>query len=304
MKKIIAFLIIACFSIPQFAFAGAWTLPKNTVGLEQYMKVHWAKEDFGPDGDRRRFSRDARSWGWGMASKVEYGLLENLTLMGSMEYKEDKYKEYARPTNWGTYSVQNHGITNVDFGARLRLLEDPVVLSGQIKTSIYIPYDDLPLSDVAEAPELHDRNNSVELRGLIGKYFDTAMPFYVGAEYGYRFKDHDVCNDIPFFIDNEPRTETALLVVPRRAVFHVRPPELLERVGFAAVRVAKKMAEYPAPPLDGGHRPDIDNTRFCSFGQLTEVRRNHDGGRVLRGSCCHRGGGHKQADGGKENCIG
>ncbi len=201
MKKIIAFLIIACFSIPQFAFAGAWTLPKNTVGLEQYMKVHWAKEDFGPDGDRRRFSRDARSWGWGMASKIEYGLLENLTLMGSMEYKEDKYKEYARPTNWGTYSVQNHGITNVDFGARLRLLEDPVVLSGQIKTSIYIPYDDLPLSDVAEAPELHDRNNSVELRGLIGKYFDTAMPFYVGAEYGYRFKDHDVCNDIPFFIE-------------------------------------------------------------------------------------------------------
>ena len=72
MKKLVAFLIIACFSLPQFAFAGAWTLPKNTVRIEQYMKVHWAKEDFGPDGDLRRFTRDARSMGSGMSPKNQY----------------------------------------------------------------------------------------------------------------------------------------------------------------------------------------------------------------------------------------
>jgi len=201
MKKIVAVLLLGCLLLPQTAFAGAWTLPESHLWVEYYTKAFWAKEDFGPEGDKRRFVRDARSWGWAMIPKFEYGVFDRLTLLGGITYKEEKYKEYARPPGWGPFSVKNHGVTDVDFGARFRILENPVVLSGQVKASYYMPYDALALEDRAELPEIGKRNDALEFRVLVGKYFNTEIPFYIGAETGYRFKNRNVCNDIPFFIE-------------------------------------------------------------------------------------------------------
>jgi len=202
MKKIIAILLIACFALPQLAFAGAWTLPRNNVWTEYYMKWEWAKEDYGPDHDKRRYVRDARGWGWSMNPKAEYGVTDWLTLLGGVEYKEGKYKEYARPPGWGPYSVKNHAVTEAQAGARIRLIKEPVVASVQVKGFIYTGYvDDDPNDFRQENPGLSTRCDSLEIRGLVGKKFDTAIPFYVGAESGYRFRNRDVCNDIPFFAE-------------------------------------------------------------------------------------------------------
>jgi len=164
------------------------------------MKGQWAKHDFGSNKDLHRKNNDARSWGWSMIPKFEYGVTDWFTVLGSIEYKEAKYKEYARNPAWGPYSVKNHGFTNVDLGGRVRFLEKPVVLSGQIKASCYTGYDE-GKEGVARQPELGDRNDALDLRLLVGKKFDTAIPFYFGAETGYRFKNRDVCNDIPFFVE-------------------------------------------------------------------------------------------------------
>ncbi|MFH1846673.1 MAG: hypothetical protein ABH869_03870 [Candidatus Omnitrophota bacterium] len=196
MKKLFPFLCIffLCMLSAQYAFAGAWTLPQNSVWVEQYMKANFAKMDFNADRGLDRKNRSAESWGWSMSPKFEIGALDWLTVMGSVEYKEAKYKEYNRRADWGSYSVKSHGISSIDFGAKVRFVETPFVLSGQIKTLFYLKGDD-------DAPGLSDGNDAIELRALLGKKFDTTIPFYFGAETGYRFKNRSVCHDIPFFAE-------------------------------------------------------------------------------------------------------
>ncbi|MFH1553154.1 MAG: hypothetical protein ABID83_05935 [Candidatus Omnitrophota bacterium] len=196
MKKIISLLVISCFILPQLAFAGAWTLPKNGVWADYSIKVQGARKQFNSKRESVWLLRGAQTWGWSMTPNVEYGITDWFTVLAKMEYKEAKYKEYERPPGWGPYSVKNHGLTDVQVGGKVRFLKDPFVLSGQIKGLIYTGYD-----DAAGQPGLSDRNNALELRGMVGKVFNVPLPFYVGAETGYRFNSKQLCNDVPFFVE-------------------------------------------------------------------------------------------------------
>ncbi|MFC1644316.1 hypothetical protein ACFL5C_03280 [Candidatus Omnitrophota bacterium] len=196
MKKIIALLVISCFILPQLAFAGAWTLPKNGVWADYSIKGTWAKSSFWADRESHRLPRNARTWGWSMTPNIEYGVTDWFTVLAKMEYKEAKYKEYSRPPAWGPFSVKNHGLTEVQVGGKVRFLKDPFVLSGQIKGLIDTGYND----DLRQ-PGLSDRNNALELKGLVGKVFNVPLPWYVGAETGYRFNNKQLCNYVPFFLE-------------------------------------------------------------------------------------------------------
>lgn len=193
--------MIACFMLPQLAFAGAWTLPQYDFWHEWYFKWHWAKNEYGYDyaaGRKSGIDKNARTWGWGMIPKLEFGLTDWMTLMTSIEYKEADYKEYAANRNW---TVKNHAVTEVTVGTRVRVLKDPIVLSLQPKFFIYTGYVEETLSGRAESPGLSDRNDAFELRVLAGKIFEEQYPFYYGLETGYRWKNRDVANDIPFFAE-------------------------------------------------------------------------------------------------------
>jgi hypothetical protein len=196
MKKTIALLILACFILPQLAFGGAWTLPKNNIWMEYYMKWGWTNKFFNDDGALKRSATNPRAWGWGMSPKVEYGVTDWLTVLGGVEYKEAWWKEYSRPFNWGPYVRKNHGLSEVNFGAKARFLKKPVVASGQIKAYINTRrgYD---IND--REPGISDGDDSIELRGLIGKKWDTKIPFYMGFESGYRWHNRDVPNSIPVY---------------------------------------------------------------------------------------------------------
>ena len=201
MNKVLVLLLIACFIVPQIAFGGAWTLPRNNTWFEWYMKANWAKYDYDTDCSPTKKNNDARSWGWSMIPKAEYGVTDWFTLLGGLEYKEGKYKEYARNPAWNPYSVKNHAVTEVQVGGRVRLLEEPVVFSVQVKGFIYTGYVENDPDWVQEYPGLSDRCDMLEIRALVGKFFNTRVPCYFGAETGYRFKNRGVANDVPFFVE-------------------------------------------------------------------------------------------------------
>jgi hypothetical protein len=113
MKKILAVLLIACFVMPQLAFAGAWTLPRNNVWTEVYSKWSWSKSAFDADRKKQRYGNDGRAWGWTLNPKAEYGVTDWLTLLGGVEYKDGYYKEFSRLPAWGPYSIKNHAVTEV-----------------------------------------------------------------------------------------------------------------------------------------------------------------------------------------------
>ncbi|HNX90538.1 MAG TPA: hypothetical protein PKY78_05995 [Candidatus Omnitrophota bacterium] len=202
MKRILPVLLLLCFALPQLAFAGAWTLPKNNVWAEYPFKWNWSNDTYNQDCDRTRQSNGADSWGWSMSPKAEYGLFDWWTILGGLEYKEAWYKEYEREPSWGGFSMKNHGLTEVNVGSRIRFLEKPVVLSGQVKGIFYTGCEEdksggWPSYD--DQPGITDRTNALELRGLIAKKFDTQYPFYYGFECGYRFNQRNIADQIPMF---------------------------------------------------------------------------------------------------------
>jgi hypothetical protein len=201
MRKILAAVILSCIILPQLAFAGAWTVPKGNLWSEYYMSWNWAKSDYNRYWEPDRKDNDGRSWGFVQAPKAEYGLTNWCTLLGGLEYKEAFYKQYSRPPAWGTFVQKNHGITEVNFGTRIRFMQDPFVLSGQAKAFIYTGCEEDKLGDPVwdNQPGISDRNDAFELRGLLGKQFRFYYPCYIGLESGYRWKNRSGCNDIPLF---------------------------------------------------------------------------------------------------------
>ncbi len=208
MKKIIVFLVISCFILPNLAFAGAWTVGRGNIWLEQTAKYSWAKWDYDENRHMRRKGNNARSWGWSHTSKAEYGLLDWLTILGGVEYKLGRYTEYDRPVPWGDYDVSNNAFTSAECGVRIRHLKEPVVLSTQIKGYLYLdgkgyrdPIPASPSHPSADRPPLTDGSNALEIRSMVGKIFDEQIPFYYGFEAGYRFRNKHACNEVPLFAE-------------------------------------------------------------------------------------------------------
>jgi len=214
MKKSFAFLaasvfiLISLFGIEN-AFAGAWTVPKYHVWSEYYTKWNWGKEYFDNDWKKRKLNNNARSWEWVQEPKLEYGVTDSLTALAGLEYKESHYKEYDRPSSWGSFTHSNHGVTAVKVGGRWRFMDAPFVMSTQTKVFIYPGYgvnhgDDPTWSNT---PSIGHGDDAVEQRILIGKTFSIPLtesfklPCYFGAETGYRWRTKHVCDDIPYFIE-------------------------------------------------------------------------------------------------------
>lgn len=200
MKKIIALIILACFLLPQFAFAGAWTLPRGDVWAEYTIKSNWAKSAYDSDWNRKRFERNARSWGWNQAGKIEYGLLDWITLLAGCEWKESTWKEKDRPVDWNSYSHTSNGMTTGEVGTRIRFIKDPLIVSGQVK---YIFYTGCGYNEV---PSLSDGADAWEFRLMAGKLFEptvfgSKLPTYLAGEIGYGFKNRGVANYVPFLVE-------------------------------------------------------------------------------------------------------
>jgi len=187
--------------IPREAHAGAWTVPQYKIWSELYTKGVWATDSFTSDYDRARLPREAKYWEYQIEPKFEYGVTNWLTALGSVTWFDSYYKEYHRPSEWGSYSVKNNGLKQVAAGGRLRLIKDPLVISTQLKGSFWPGYD------TSKAPAPGHGDDSLELRALLGKTFeiplwkDYNLPCIIGLESGYRWRSKDVANDIPFFIE-------------------------------------------------------------------------------------------------------
>jgi len=205
---IIIFIFVSLFYV-ESVFAGAWTVPKHKVWSEYYMKWNWSKESFNSNWKKNRLSNDARSWEFVQEPKIEFGVTDSLTALASLEYKEGHYKEYDRPSAWGSFTHSNTGLTAVKIGGRWRFMTAPFVMSTQTKVFIYPGYavdhgDDPTYSNT---PSLGHGEDAVEQRILIGKTFSVQLtetfklPCYWGAETGYRWRTKNVSNDIPYFLE-------------------------------------------------------------------------------------------------------
>lgn len=207
----IIILFISLFNA-KFAFAGAWTVPKHHVWLQEYIKWDYSKSSFDTNGHRSTSPNQVdsfRSWEIVQEQQLEFGVTNWLTFLSALEYKESHYKEYDRPEDFGPFARKNHGITNVKLGARWRITDKPVVFSIQPKVFIYPGYgvdhgDDEFFNH--NQPSIGYGDTDYEIRALVGKTFNLPIeykiPCYWGAETGYRWRNRHVAHDIPYFFES------------------------------------------------------------------------------------------------------
>lgn len=212
MKKLLLLVFGFCLIAPHLAHGGAWTLPENSIWMEQTSKHTWAKNDFKSDGGVHRkgdwtdpdtgenITQGGKTWIWSSITQAEYGIKDWLTALGGFEYKDGNYKEYNKPFDPPDdhFSVSNQAFTNMELGLRGRIMEEPVVLSAQITGIWYLGGKGVE----EESMQLADGNDTLELRALAGKMWDEAViPFYLGAEAGYRLNNRGIQNRIPLFAE-------------------------------------------------------------------------------------------------------
>lgn len=214
VRKITIFICLFIIGICLFsenAFGGAWTVPQFKLWTEFYMKYSWSYQDFNEKGDLTDKKYDAKSWSWEIEPKFELGVTDWMTLLFSFTGIESHYKEYTRPVEFGPYSVMNNGVKNITYGTRLRVLKAPVVTSLQFKIFQYTGYDNpYGIDSVEGQPMVGRGDDAFEIKALFGKTFDIEIPVsqfdwkypaYIGVETGYRWRNRDVANDIPLFIE-------------------------------------------------------------------------------------------------------
>jgi len=211
MFTLVVFIFVSLMGI-EAAFAGAWTVPKDHVWAEYYMKWNYSKDTYNESGDftsNGNHVKNFRSQEFVMEPKIEFGITDYLNFLYSMEYKEAHYKEYDRPDSWGPFARKNNGLTNIKIGGKWRFLEKPLVMSLQGKVFIYPGYGIYHGDDPAytNQPSIGYGDDAFELRWLMGQSFQfpitskMKLPVYWGAETGYRWRTRHVCNDIPYFVE-------------------------------------------------------------------------------------------------------
>jgi len=216
MKRFFVFILAAFLILPfvsnKKAYAGAWTVPRYKVWAEYYNKWAWAEQGFTAKRDLEEKPQDGLNWDYVAEPKFEYGFTDWLTGMFSFEYKVVNYKEYDRPPSWGSYFQKNKGVSSVKFGGKVRFIEKPMVISNQLKVSVYPGYanDNGDDASFSNQPLLGRGEDWLEYRVLFSKRLDIPMtyfhdgwklPIYMNVETGYRWKNSYMCNDIPFLLE-------------------------------------------------------------------------------------------------------
>lgn len=155
-------------------FAGAWTAKQGGMYNKLALNYFESKKYYDDDGNRQRLAYDGKYSDTNLNCYLEYGLTDDLTLIGSFYYKWlEQENDY--------FKAESDGVGDFEVGLKWKLLDDPLVLAIQALTKISGPYDD------DEVPGLGNNQTDFELRLLLGKSL-YPLPLYMGLEAAYRWR--------------------------------------------------------------------------------------------------------------------
>ncbi len=155
-------------------FAGAWTAKQGGMYNKLAFNYFESKHYYDSEGDRHRLAYDGKYTDTNLNWYLEYGLTDQLTLLGSFYYKWlEQENDYFR--------AKSDGVGDFEVGLKWKILDDPLVLAIQGLTKISGPYDD------DEVPGLGNDQTDFELRLLLGKSL-YPLPLYMGLEAAYRWR--------------------------------------------------------------------------------------------------------------------
>lgn len=202
--------IFLIFATAGTVCAGAWTMPVGKLytrmAYSEYEAQRYFYEDgsskaYAPrDGKQRDFDYDEQTWSF----YAEYGLFDNLTLIGAFDYKETEWTFQSGGRN-GFVAVdkttKSSGLADIKFGIRYRLLEmeaGALSLQGLYKSAEAYDHKDENLSaDI----RLGDAQDDFELRLQFGHSLYPYVPGYFNVEAGYRWRSEYMSDEFIYLVE-------------------------------------------------------------------------------------------------------
>ena len=204
MKKIAVLLLAGLFvvaALPVNSHAGPWTLKAGKAWVEIFSRYTYTNECFDPKGNRSRWNNGGFQKTFDVEGKLEYGATDKLNLLLNVPYAWSIWKDdYILHGN--NPELKNEGFKEINFGAKYRFLDKPLVAAVQLKAFIY------PYTDRNKEPSLSEYGNALEGRILLGKAFSVLKRnCYVAAESGFKLRSKrwiarsDWANTVPVFAE-------------------------------------------------------------------------------------------------------
>lgn len=174
VKTAILTLSLSTFLLfsPQFCRAGAWTQEKRASYHYLSFTYYNTSSQFSETGEILPYSNQGKFSKRELNYYLEYGLDEDITLIGNFFYDWIEYRDKF----WGR---ANQGFSSIELALRCKLLEKNYVLS--FHSLLSIP----PRSEEDLLLPITDGQVALELRLLLGRYFPNSK-VYVNLEFGAR----------------------------------------------------------------------------------------------------------------------
>jgi protein XagA len=188
LRSILALLIMTASATA--SFAGAWTAKKNAFYEKFAFNYYYSDDTFDKTGSRHGTPDNGKFTDYDISNYLEYGLLDNLTLINSLTYK------WLYNDNDLAFS-KGYGLGDVDLGVRYRLMDSDRIgiVSTQLIVKIpgaYDKKDPLPLGN---------GQLDAEFRVLYGRSLYPLIPAYGNVELGYRWRDGEPSDEFRYLIE-------------------------------------------------------------------------------------------------------
>jgi hypothetical protein len=172
------------------SFAGAWTAKQGAYYDKLAYNYYYSHETFNTTGSRRATPNNGKFTDNNVSNYLEYGVLDNLTVINSLSYKWLENED-------NTLRTRGYGLGDVDLGTRYKLLDSDRfgIVSSQLLVKIpgaYSKNDALPLGN---------GQYDTELRLLYGRSLYPLIPGYGNVEIGYRWRAEDPSDEIRYLIE-------------------------------------------------------------------------------------------------------
>jgi len=191
MKNSIKIFLPACLVLMSAAtlYAGAWTQERGKSYHRFATNYYLADEEFDSDGDSRDMARNGEFRDFNLNYYMEYGIFDQLTVLGSLYYKDIQRDDDAM-------KIETNGLGDLDLGLRYRLHSGNTgIFSIQGLTKIPDLYDE------DDALPLGNGQNDYELRLLYGRSLWPALPGYVNLEAGYRWRVEAPSDEFRYLVE-------------------------------------------------------------------------------------------------------
>ncbi|MDY0190019.1 MAG: hypothetical protein RBR22_04720 [Desulfuromonas sp.] len=189
LKKIVPLLLLCTVCCVSQTFAGAWTQQSGSSYNRLTLNYYSADHNFDNDGDRKEMSANGKFTDTNLNYYVEYGITDDLTVIGSAYYKQIKHDD-------DSIEIKTYGIGDVDLGLKYRLLN--------------LPAGALAVQGLVKVPELYDENDTMplgngqydyEMRLLFGQSLAYLFPGYFNVEFGYRWRAEEPSDEYRYLVE-------------------------------------------------------------------------------------------------------